>query len=166
MNGHIHDYLDGFFIGYGFLTLSVEVPTFNLMYGGAPIGPVGPVAPMLPTGLYGGVFGLNGAPPHPGSAAVTTANGVGFLGPGPPNPAAAAAVQAPTAAQPPPPYWQPADATPLLGYHLRPAVFAAQPANSGVNGAESANGASAGGGGGDLLKLFTNPFEDVSFNSK
>lgn len=146
----------------------VEVPTFNLMYG-APS--VGQVAPILPTGVYG-FPGMNGGGPAP--------NGVSFGV----SPAGAGNPTSPTSPTPnaigsqamvgQAPYWQATAADPALlaawtaaasgnvpGGGIRPTVFNPQQQTSGSNGTNATDGGS-GGDGGDLLKLFTNPFADVS----
>ncbi|VDM32991.1 unnamed protein product [Hydatigera taeniaeformis] len=155
----------------------VEMPAFNLMYGGAPVGPV---SSMLPTGLYG--FGMNGA--------TTPTNGVAFV-----PPSAATVVSAPNSPasssssssapmrsgvasnQSAPPFWQAADASLLAawtaataggggngsGGQLRQSAFTSQGllANSSTVGAANSNSSNKTEGGGDLLKLFTNPFADI-----
>lgn len=119
--------------------------------------PVGPVNPMLPTGIYSGVFGLNGAT----TTATVMSNGVGFVGAPSNNTASGQPSSSFSAvgAQPPTPYWQPTD-TPLLGY-LRPAMFTPQQSTFCGNG-NNINGSDGGSGGGDFPKLLTNPFADVS----
>ncbi|EUB56844.1 PH and SEC7 domain-containing protein [Echinococcus granulosus] len=151
---------------------SVEMPTFNLMYGGPPMGPV---SSMLSTGLYG--FGMNGA---------TTPNGVGFVpppasavvsSPNLPAPSSASIGSGLSSGQSAPPYWQTAEPSLLAawttaagsggsgggagGGYLRQAVFTSQAvlANSSSVGAANNNNSTESGG--DLLKLFTNPFADM-----
>ncbi|KAH9278294.1 PH and SEC7 domain-containing protein 2 [Echinococcus granulosus] len=155
----------------------VEMPTFNLMYGGPPMGPV---SSMLSTGLYG--FGMNGA---------TTPNGVGFVpppastvvsSPNLPAPSSASIGSGLSSGQSAPPYWQTAEPSLLAawttaaaaaaagsggsgggagGGYLRQAVFTSQAvlANSSSVGAANNNNSTESGG--DLLKLFTNPFADM-----